>query len=96
MTRLQVDGVLMQFGMMSDKLQFVAKLRQAKAYRTSNCIITWWCVLAVFRRFRKREFDKVGFAAVADWLAGSGNRAQACDSCDSAYALQRFRIKTIS
>ena len=30
----------MQFGIMSDKLQFVAKLRQAKAYRTSNCIIT--------------------------------------------------------
>jgi len=25
---------------MSDKLQFVARLRQAKACRTSNCIIT--------------------------------------------------------
>jgi len=24
------------------------------------------------------------------------DRGQACDSCDSAYALQRFRIKTIS
>jgi hypothetical protein len=32
-------------------------------------------------------------AVVADKI---GNRGQACDPCDSAHSLQRFRIKTIS
>ena len=39
---------------------------------------------------------------ISTWLKMCGyhvveqDRGQACDSCDSAYALQRFRIKTIS